>query len=161
MTCVTLNNNILSGLKYSWKKISTLAEERFTVENMAYTQMFIDYLHAKDPFKLKFFGECGLKLPFHGKGLYGHAPVGERCIELLRYHSSPNITVNLLGGLPWVEYMNTVHGASDTIEFLRFFGESGGAANIETARPALEVGDIVVMGNCATYHFAGRKALQK
>ena len=59
---------------------------------MAYTQMFIDYLHAKDPFKLKFFDECGLKLPFHGKRLYGHAPVGERCIELLRYHRSPNIT---------------------------------------------------------------------
>lgn len=62
------------------EKISNVAEERFTVENMAYTQMFTDYLHAKDPFKLKFFDECGLKLPFHGKCLYGHAPVGERCI---------------------------------------------------------------------------------
>ena len=136
-------------------------EERFTVENMAYTQMFIDYLHAKDPFKLKFFGECGLKLPFHGKRLYGHAPVGERCIELLRYHSSPNITVNLLAGLHGIEYMNTVHGASDTLEFLRSFGEAGSAANIETARPALEVGDIVVMDNCATHHFAGGEALQE
>ena len=57
-----LNNNMLSGIKYSWKKISTVAEERFTVENMAYTQMFIDYLHAKDPFKLKFFDECGFKV---------------------------------------------------------------------------------------------------
>ena len=35
--------------------------------------------------KLKFFDECGLELPFHGKRLNGHAPVGERCIELLRY----------------------------------------------------------------------------
>ena len=33
-------NNMLSGLK--WQKISTVAEERFTLENMAYTQMFID-----------------------------------------------------------------------------------------------------------------------
>ena len=57
--------------------------------------------------------------------------------------------------------MNTVHGASDTIEFLRFFGEAGSAANIETARPALEVGDIVVMDNCATHHFAGGEALQE
>ena len=85
---------MLSGLKYSRKKISTVAQERFSVENMAYTQMFIDYLHAKDPFKLKFFDECSLKLPFHGKRLYGHAPVGERCIQLFRYHDSPNITVN-------------------------------------------------------------------
>ena len=35
-------NNMLSGLKYSWEKISTVAEERFILENMAYTQMFID-----------------------------------------------------------------------------------------------------------------------
>ena len=45
-----------------------------------------------------------------------------------------NITVNLLAGLHGVEYMNTVPGASDTMEFLRFFGEAGSAANIETAR---------------------------
>ena len=82
---------------------------------MAYTQMFIDYLHTKNPCKLKFFDECGLKLPFHGKPLYGHAPVGERCVEFVRYHESPNITVNLLAGLNGVESMNTVHGASDRL----------------------------------------------
>ena len=54
--------------------------KRFSVENIAYTQMFIDYFHAKDPFNLKLFDECCLKLPFHGKCFYGHAPVGERCI---------------------------------------------------------------------------------
>ena len=72
-----------------------------------------------------------------------------------------NITVNLLAGLHGVEYMNTVPGPSDSMEFLRFFGEEGSAANIETARPALEVGDIVVMDNCATHHFAGGEALQE
>ena len=84
---------------------------------MAYTQMFIDYLHAKNPCKLKFFDECGLKLPFHGKRLYGHAAIGKRCVECIRYHEWPNITVNLLAGLNGVEYMNTVHGASDCYEF--------------------------------------------
>ena len=157
----SLSNNMLSGLKYSRKKISNFAQERFSVENMAYTQMFIDYLHAKNPCKLKFFDECGLKLPFHGKRLYGHAPIGERCVEFIRYHESPNITVNLLAGLNGVEYMNTVHGASDTIDFLHFFGEAGNAVNIETERPALEVGDIVVMDNCPTHHFAGGEALQE
>ena len=57
--------------------------------------------------------------------------------------------------------MNTVHGASDTIDFLNFFGEAGNAVNIETERPALEVGDIVVMDNCPTHHFAGGEALQE
>jgi len=44
--------------------------------------------------------------------------------------------------------------------FFSFFGEAGNAANMETGRPALEVGDILVMDNCATHHFAGGEALQ-
>ena len=70
--------------------------------------------------------------------------VGERCDEFIRYYESPNITVNLLAGLNGVEYMNTVPGVRDTIDFLHFFGEAGNAVNIETERSVLEVGDIVV-----------------
>lgn len=33
--CV-LNNNMLFGIKYLWKKISIVVEERFIVENMVY-----------------------------------------------------------------------------------------------------------------------------
>ena len=51
--------------------------------------------------------------------------------------------------------MNTVQGASDTIHFLQFFGKAENTASMETGRPALEVGDILVMDNCATHHFAG------
>ena len=65
-------------------------------------QMFIDYLHAQNPCKLKFFDGCGLKLPF-----------------------------------------------------------TGNAANIETGRPVLEVGDFVVRDNCPTHHFAGGEVLQE
>jgi len=35
------------------------------------------------------------------------------------------------------------------------------AVNIETERPALEIGDIAVMDNCSTHHFAGGEALQE
>ena len=41
-----------------------------------------------------------------------------------------------------------------------FFGEAGNAANIETGRPALDLGD-VVMDNCPTHDFAGGEALQE
>ena len=93
--------------------------------------------------------------------MYGNAPVGERCVEFIRYHDSPNISVNLLAGLNGVEYLNLVQGASDTVEFLQFFGEAGNARNIETGRPALEVGDIAVIDNCPTHHFAGGQALKE
>ena len=36
---------------FSYKKITHVAQERFTIQNMAYTQIFIDYLHTKDPYK--------------------------------------------------------------------------------------------------------------
>jgi len=55
---------MLSGLKNSKKKTSMFAEERFAVKKKAYMQIFIDYLHAQNPYKLKFFDGCGLKLPF-------------------------------------------------------------------------------------------------
>jgi len=45
--------------------------------------------------------------------------------------------------------------------FFIFFGEAGNVVNIETERPAVEVGDFVVMDNCLTHHFAGGEALQE
>ena len=123
-------------------------QERFTLENMAYTQLYLNYLHQKDPAKLKFFDECGLKLPTHGKRNYGHAPIGERCIEFERYAQTANVTVNLMCGLAGVAYMNIIDGGADTLEF---FEQAAEAENIY-GRPALEVGDIVVMDNCPTHH---------
>lgn len=93
--------------------------------------------------------------------MYGHALEGERCVEMIRYHSSPNITVNLLAGLNGVEYMNTVNGASNTLNFLSFFGDAGNVANIHTGRPALEVGDLVDVDNCPTLHNDGGEALRE
>ena len=43
-------------------------------ENMLYTQLFINYLSSKDPRKIKFFDESGVKTPDVGTRLYGHAP---------------------------------------------------------------------------------------
>lgn len=150
-----------SGLKYSRKKVNKVATERFTPVNMIYTQLFIDYLHSKDPHKLKFFDEAGLKMPHHGSRYYGHAPVGQRCIEMARYKQSPNITLNLLAGLEGVVYANTVKGAANTIHMLQFFEEASRAANIVNGTPALEVGDIVVMDNCPTHHYEGGEILNE
>ena len=49
-----IKEKMLSGNKYSRKKITTIAKERFTPLNMIYTQLFIDYLNSKDPYKVKF-----------------------------------------------------------------------------------------------------------
>lgn len=154
-----LRNRMPSGKEYSHKKCLTTAQERFTPNNMIYTQLFINYLHSKDPYKLKFFDEAGLKVPDGFKRSHGFAPVGERCIEIIRYHESPNITLNLLAGLDGIKYANFVDGSSDTIDFLQFWEEAARAGDVETGRPVLEVGDVIVMDNCPTHHHLGGQIL--
>lgn len=56
-----IKSKLLSGKRYSRKKITHLAKERFTYETMIYTQLFINYLSSKDPAKVKFFNEAGIK----------------------------------------------------------------------------------------------------
>ena len=147
-----VQNRMPSGEKFTFKKITKIAQERFTLQNMAYTQIFIDYLNSKDPHTIYFFDECGLKLPQHGTRNYGHAAIGERAVELVRYAETPNITVNLMCSLTGVTYVNTVNGASDTVDFLNFFEEASSSGNPRTRRPCLQPGSVVVMDNCRTHH---------
>ena len=58
-------------------------------------------------------------------------------------------------GLAGVAYMNIIDGGADTLDFLEFFEQAAEAVNIY-GRPALEVGDIVVMDNCPTHHMQFR-----
>ncbi|CAB3986695.1 Ankyrin repeat domain-containing 34B [Paramuricea clavata] len=156
-----IKSNLLSGKKYSRKKISHVARQRFTATNVLYKQLFIDYLSSKDASKIKFFDEAGIKMPDVGTRLYGNAPVGERCIEVVKRQETPNTTLNLLVSLNGVEYYNLIDGASNTVQFLNFFEEASNAVNFETRRPALEVGDTIVMDNCGVHHYEGGQALEE
>ena len=155
-----LLRRMVSLKEYSRKKITTVASERFNEANLVYTQLFINYLHSKDHAKLLFFDEAGLKLPSACNRSHGHAPKGERCVEIRRYHEEPNITVNVLAGLDGVRYANIVNGPSTTVEFLHFFGEAANAGDAQTGRPALNVGDIVIMDNCPIHHYDGELNLE-
>jgi hypothetical protein len=95
----------------------------------------------------------GIKSPDAGIRLYGHVPVGERYVKVERKLKNPNTTLNLLVSLNGVEYYNMLDAATDTVQFLNFFEEVANAVNFETTRPALEVGDIVVMDNLAVRHY--------
>ena len=58
-----VRHRMSSGENFAFKKITHVAQEGFTVQNMAYIQVFIDYLQSKDPHTLKYFEECGVNLP--------------------------------------------------------------------------------------------------
>ena len=142
-------------------------ETGLTDENMLYTQLLIDYLHRKDPFTLLFFDEAGFKIPTAFKRTHGHAPKGERCVEISRYHPDPNITLNLLVGLDGVKYANIIDGPSNTVGFLKFFEEAANSGDFVTGLPALSVGNTVIpeplfwnLDNCPIHHNDGERALE-
>ena len=135
-----------SGKDYSRKRLGKCASERFTHENLVYTQLLLDYLSDKDPSLVKFFDETGFQLPDSGHRVYGYSPVGEQCFDVRRYLSSANITLNFPAGVDGLKYANIVQGAS------RFFSEASQTVDPNTLRPVLEVGDIVVVDNFAAHH---------
>jgi transposase len=156
-----IKQRLPSGEQYSRKKITKIARERFTQQNLFYIQLFINYLSSKDPRRLKFFDEAGVKLPDVGTRMYGHSAKGTRCVEVVRKLESPKTTLNMLVSLNGPEYYNLVPGATNTTYFLGFFEEAGEAVNIQTGRPCLEVGDIVIMDNLSSHHYEGGEVLEE
>ena len=51
--CNAVWNRLPSG-PFADKKITHVAQERFSLANMAYTQFYIDYLHGKDPYSSQY-----------------------------------------------------------------------------------------------------------
>ena len=87
------------------KKLTKVAMERFTPYNLFYTQMFINYVSSKDPRRLEFSDEAGIKIPDVGTA-YGHIAKGSRCVEVGRKLESPNPTLSMLVSLNGPEYYN-------------------------------------------------------
>ena len=137
----------------------TIARERFTpTKNIFYTQLFINYLPTKGPRRIRLFDEAGVNLPVVGRRWYGHSSAGTRCVEVMKKGESPNITRNMLVLLDGPEYYNLIDCA--TLQFLQFFEEAGNCVNLQTGRPCLQVGDIIVVDNLSSYHFEGGKILE-
>ena len=79
----------------------------------------------------------------------------------IRKQESPNNMLNLLVSLDGPGYYNIFSGDTNTARFLSFFEEAGTAININTCRPFLEVGDIVVMDNLSSHHYEGGEILEE
>ena len=82
----------------------TPSAERFTQQNLQYTQAYLNYISRQNPYKLKFFDESGFYLPDTLKRQYGHAPKGKPAVEVSAKTRSPHLTLNLMIGLNGVAY---------------------------------------------------------
>ena len=58
-------------------------------------------------------------------------------------------------------YFNIIDATTNTIQFWNFFLEASEAVDQFSGMPAIEVGDTIVMDNCAVYHFEGGEFLEE
>ena len=71
-----------------------------------------------------------------------------------------HISLSLLCGMEGVLYASTVEGASNSINFLNFFGEAG-QVTTSNGNPAIEFRDYIIMDNCASHRFESGHILQR
>ena len=156
-----VRHNLPSGQKYSRKRLGKCVDKRFSNENLVYTQLYLDYISTKNPAAVKFFDESGFQLPNCGHRNYGYSEVGMPCLDIRRYISTANKTLNFLVGIDGMKYANLIDGACDTVEFLRFFSDALRTTDPYTQRPVIEVGDTIVVDDCATHHGEAERILQE
>ena len=86
-----------------------------------------------------------------GNRKYGSAVPGEPAIEVQRYASNANYTINLLHFINGVDFFNILDGPSNGMELLTFFDEALQLER-EDESATLERGDCVIMANCGFHH---------
>ena len=72
-------------------------------------------------------------------------------VEIQRYASNCNYTVNLLHSRFGIDNFNILEGPSNGFEMIHFFEESLQAVD-HVGNPVLANGDVIVMDNCGFHH---------
>ena len=153
----TINQALKRDLNFSFKRLSRPTGERFTDQNIRYTQAFIEYCQTKHPSQIKYMDESGFTLVDAGK-TYGHSEKGKRCYEMVRYHPGANLTLNVLTGMDGILYFNFVNGPSNTDTYLQFWGEAS-ISQDGFGRPIFMPGDLIVVDNCPFHHHQAERIL--
>ena len=113
----------LSSGPWSRKKVNTVNINKFTPANLAYTQEYINFMWQQDPHSVKFMDESGIEISCASRRSYGHAPVGQKCIDIVKNNQQPNKTINLLVGLDGI-FCTVFDGTSNTERYLNFFHQA-------------------------------------
>ncbi len=137
------------------KKLSLINKQRFTDENMAYTQVYMDYIWGINPFKLKFMDESAVQEGV-AQRQYGSAPIGQRAYEITKVQQRNSDTINLLIGLT-TKFCKVNPGPSDTNQYVNFMEEA--TNTYQNGEPVLNHGDLVIVDNCIIHHYEAELAL--
>lgn len=117
-----VQSQLLSGKRYTPKRITHVAAERFTNENMIYTLIFMDYLSSKNWCRVKFFNEAEVKTPDIGTGLHGNAPSENRCVEIARKKGISKLNIRHVHICEWTRIFQFSMGQLTPYDSGIFFG---------------------------------------
>lgn len=139
----TINRCILKNLKFTYKRLKYSRSERFTNDNMIYSQAYIDFCQTKNTQQIKFMDESGFKLT-NANRTYGHSRRGG---GFWNRQVCKRQKLNLLIGKDCVLYYNFVGGSSNMYTYSNFWEEAAQNQD-EYGRAVLIPGDFVVVDNC-------------
>ena len=153
----TVSDIVRTDLNMTFKRVVDFHPNRYTPENMTYTQGYLDYMFTKDPERIKYMDESGFsKADANNK--YGHAEKGLKAVSVNKFGAQQNHTLSLLIGLHGVCYAKIIQGASNTDEYVQFFTEAC-EAYTEDGLPALSPGDYIVVDNASIHRNEGEHIL--
>ena len=85
--CRALKRSMPSG-EFTRKRLTRYAKERFSYNNLQYTEAVMQYLSQKEAHRINFFDEAG----FNSRDcnpIYGHALRGVKAVEVCKYTNIP------------------------------------------------------------------------
>ena len=147
----TISDVRRKDLNFTFKKLKVVPQESLNENNQLKSIEYAMLMSQVDPSKVHFFDESSVKRTT-GNRIYGHAKRGKRAVEVKRYASDCNYTLNLLQSRFGITHYNLLEGASNGLEMLHFFNESMQVVDEFYGNPVLAHGDIVVMDNCRFHH---------
>ena len=132
------------------KNFSVHPAESLTHENLLKTLNYIMYMSGVDPSTVHFSDETSVVKTTPNRS-YGHSKKGLPAVEIQRYASNCNYTVNLLHSRFGIDNFNILEGPSNGFEMIHFFEESLQAID-HVGNPVLANRDVIVMDNCGFHH---------
>jgi len=132
------------------KKITSIPSEYMTPANLVKVDYYLDLTSRLDKNNFHFFDESSVIITTANR-MYGSGYRGKPAIEVQRYASNANYTVNLLHSITGVDYFNILQGPSNGQEMLNFFNDVLDMKRNDGTRIFLP-GDSVIMDNCGFHH---------
>ena len=144
------NANNVPSVRQLQNVITSIPSEYMAPENLAKVDDYLNITSMLRSDSLHFFDESSV-IVTTGNRKYGSAYRGKPAIEIQKYASNANYTVNLLHSSTGVDYFNIFPGASNGQELINFIYDILDMERSDGTRILLP-GDTIIMDNCGFHH---------